>query len=307
MYNPFMAKVVLVGYGKMLYSLIEGIQNSNHKIAGIFRNDRIKYSKIKLFLKDIFNPSQDFTIIKSKKLYDIKANSVNSEKFIKEIKKLNPDIIIVGSWAEKFKKEILNIIPCINFHPALLPKNRGPNPYFWSIYLNQNISGLTIHFMNEFYDKGDILAQEAITISKNETGESLKEKTTQLAKIMVKEFLDSYDKKQLQPIKQQEEFASYEPQLSDKEVIINLNKPKEDVERHLRALYPWAVPYVKVLRRYIKVEKYEFLELKEELKNKKNYEIIENNTSFFILKGSDFLIKLYKWLYLINFYNIIYQ
>ena len=82
MYNPFMAKVVLVGYGKMLYSLIEGIQNSNHKIAGVFRNDRIKYSKIKLFLKDIFNPSQDFTIIKSKKLYDIKANSVNSEKFI---------------------------------------------------------------------------------------------------------------------------------------------------------------------------------------------------------------------------------
>ena len=289
-----MAKVVLIGYGKMLYSLIEGIEASEHKIVGIFRNDRIKYSKIELFFKDIFNPSQDFTIIKSKKLYDIKAKSVNSEKFLKEIKKLNPDLIIVGSWAEKFKSEILNTIPCINFHPALLPKNRGPNPYFWSIYLNQKVTGLTVHFMNEFFDKGDIIMQEAITIDENETGESLKEKTTRLAKVMVKEFLDLYVKKQIQPIKQQEEFASYEPQLSEKEVIIDLNKSKDDVKRHLRALYPWAVPYVKVLRRYIKIEKYEFIELDEKHKNRKNYEVIENNSNFFILKGSDFLIKLYK-------------
>ena len=289
-----MAKIILVGYGKMLFSLIEGIQASNHKIVGVFRNDRIKYSKIELFLRDIFNPSKDYTIIKSKKLHDIKAISVNSEKFLREVKKLSPDLIIVGSWAEKFKNEILNTIPCINFHPALLPKNRGPNPYFWSIYLNQKVSGLTIHFMNEFFDKGDIIAQEAITIDENETGASLKEKTTQLAKIMVKEFLDLYDKKQLQPIKQQEEFASYEPQLTDKEVIIDLNKPKEDVQRHLRALYPWEIPYVKVLRRYIKIENYEFIELEEKYKNKKNYELIENNSNFFILKGSNFLIKLYK-------------
>ena len=289
-----MAKVVLIGYGKMLYSLIEGIEASEHKIVGVFRNDRIKYSKIELFFKDIFNPSRDFTIIKSKKLYDIKAKSVNSEKFLKEIKKLNPDLIIVGSWAEKFKSEILNTIPCINFHPALLPKNRGPNPYFWSIYLNQKVTGLTVHFMNEFFDKGDIIMQEAMTIDANETGESLKEKTTRLAKVMVKEFLDLYVKKQIQPIKQQEEFASYEPQLSEKEVIIDLNKSKDDVKRHLRALYPWAVPYVKVLRRYIKIEKYEFIELDEKHKNRKNYEVIENNSNFFVLKGSDFLIKLYK-------------
>ncbi len=289
-----MAKVILVGYGKMLFSLIEGIEASNHKIVGVLRNDKIKYSKIHLFLKDIFNPSIDYTIIKSKKLYDIKADSVNSEKFLKEIKKLNPDLIIVGSWAEKFKSNILKSIPCVNFHPALLPKNRGPNPYFWSIYLNQNVSGLTIHYMNEFFDKGDILMQEAITIEKNETGESLKEKTTKLAKIMVKEFLDLYDKKQLQPIKQNEKFATYEPQLSDNEIIIDLNKTKEETKRHLRALYPWAIPYVKVLRRYFKIEKYEFFDLKEEFKKRKNYEIIENNSEFFILKGSDFLIKLYK-------------
>ena len=289
-----MAKVVLVGYGQMLYSLIEGIEATNHQILGVFRNDRRFYSKFELFFKDIFNPSKDYTIIKSKKLYDIKGASVNSQKFYDEIQRLNPDMIIVGSWGEKFKSDILNLLPCVNFHPALLPKNRGANPYFWSIYLNQKVSGLTIHFMNEKFDRGDIILQEAIVIDENETGESLKDKTTRLAKGMVKDFLDLYDKKQIQPIKQNEEFASYEPQLSEREVIIDLTKSKEDVYRHLRALHPWACPYVKIARRYVKVPNFEFLEVDEKNKDKKPYAIIENNRKYFILKGSNFLIKVKK-------------
>ncbi len=289
-----MAKVVLVGYGQMLYSLIEGIEASNHQILGVFRNDRRFYSKFELFFKDIFNPSKDYTIIKSKKLYDIKGRSVNGQKFYDEIEKLKPDMIIVGSWGEKFRSDILNLVPCVNFHPALLPKNRGANPYFWSIYLNQKVSGLTIHFMNEKFDKGDIILQEAIVIDENETGESLKDKTTRLAKGMVKDFLDLYDKKQIQPIKQNEEFASYEPQLSEKEVIIDLTKSKEDVYRHLRALHPWACAYVKIARRYVKVPNFEFLEVDEKNKDKKPYAIIENNRKYFILKGSNFLLKVKK-------------
>ena len=289
-----MAKVVLVGYGQMLYSLIEGIEQSKHKILGVFRNDRIRYCGTELFFRDIFNPSYDYTVIKSKKLYDIKGTSVNSEKFYNEIKKLNPDLIIVGSWGEKFGSDILELLPCVNFHPALLPKNRGANPYFWSIYLNQKVSGLTLHFMDRKFDTGDIILQEAITIDENETGESLKDKTTRLAKAMVVDFLDLFDKKQIQPIKQNEEFASYEKQISEKEVIVDLNKSKEDVSRHLRALHPWAVPYIKLVRRYIKVPKYEILEPDENTKNLKNYEIVENNKEYFTLKGNDFLIKIYK-------------
>ena len=287
-----MAKVVLVGYDKMLYSLIKGIEASNHTILGVFRNDRIKYSPFWLFFKDIFNPSLDFVNIRAKKLYDIKGRSVNSNKFISEIKRLKPDLIIVGSWAEKFKAEILSLVPCINFHPALLPKNRGANPYFWSIYLNQNITGLTAHFMNEKFDRGDILLQEAITIDKEETGASLKDKTTRLAVSMVGEVLDLFDKNMLQPIKQSEKFASYEPQLTEKNLIIDLNKTKEEVYRHLRALYPWATPYVELNCGYVPVKKYEFLELDE--CDKENYTLIEKTRNYIVLKGSDFLIKIYS-------------
>lgn len=289
-----MAKVVIVGYGQMFYSLIEGALAGGNEILGVFRNDRIRYNPFHLFFKDIFNPTQDFSIVKSHKLKDIKAKSVNDKKFIKTIKKLKPDLILVGSWGEKFKKEILNTVPCVNFHPALLPKNRGANPYFWSIYLNQSVSGLSIHYMNEKFDCGDILLQEAITIDENETGKSLKDKTTALAKVMSKEFLDLFDKKQLQPIKQYEKFASYEHQLTSEELIINLNQSKSDVYRHLRALYPWTNPYVKIKNKYISFTNYKFLELDENSKKTKNYTMIEHTKKYIILKGSDFLLQIYK-------------
>ncbi len=288
-----MAKVVLVGYGSMLYSLIKGIKNSNHKILGVLRSERTRYNSIQLFFKDIFAPSQDLSIIKSYKLKDIKAASVNDKKFIKQIKKLNPDLIIVGSWGEKFKSEILKTVPCINFHPALLPKNRGANPYFWVIYNNQSVTGLSAHFMNEKFDKGDIILQEAITISENETGKSLKDKTVKVAQAMVKDILDLFDKKQIQPIKQDEKFATYEPQISQENVIIDLNKPKADVSRHLRALFPWSVPYVQISNQYVKIRNFKFLELDEKTINEKPYSIIENTGKHLLLKGSDFLFKIY--------------
>ncbi len=288
-----MAKVVLVGYGKMLYSLIEGVLNSHHTLLGVFRNDRVRYNGFELYLRDIFNPSIEKTIIKSQKIYDIKGKSVNDEKFYKEIKKLNPDLIIVGSWGEKFKNRILEHLPCVNFHPALLPKNRGANPYFWTIFNNQKVTGLTIHFMNEKFDRGDIILQEAITIDELETGFTLKEKTTKLARLMVREFLDLYEKGQIQPVRQDEKYASYEPQITIKEMVVRLDRKKADVNRHLRALYPWASPYVQVNRKYIEVKKYEFLDVDEKNKNKKPHEIIEKNKEFYLLKGLDFLIKIY--------------
>lgn len=289
-----MSRVVVVGYGQMFYSLIKGIKSSNHEILAVFRSDRRKYNSLCLFFKDIFNPSEDYTIIKSEKLKEIKAHSVNDKNFIKQIKKLNPDMLIVGSWGEKLKKEILNTVPCVNFHPALLPKNRGANPYFWVIYFNQKVTGLTIHKMSEKFDEGDILLQEAITISENENGKTLKAKTCKLAVGLVQKLLDLADKKQLQPIKQDESFATYEHQITQREVIIDLNKTKEEVSRHLRALYPWASPYVEIKNRYIKFDKYEILAFDDKYKNLKNHTIVQKTPDFVILKGSDFLLKIYR-------------
>ena len=95
-------KIVIVGYGEMFNALITGVLNSGHEIAGVFRKENILYSPFRRLVYDWIMPSEDRLFVKSLGLNDIKAESVNSGKFIEEIKRLNTDIILVGSWGEKF-------------------------------------------------------------------------------------------------------------------------------------------------------------------------------------------------------------
>ena len=72
--------------------------------------------------------------------------------------RLNVDVMLVGTWGEKIKKEIFDIpaIASVNVHPSLLPKYRGPNPYLQNILHRETKSGVTFHLINENFDR-DIL------------------------------------------------------------------------------------------------------------------------------------------------------
>ena len=117
-------KIVIVGYGEMFDSLVAGTLASGHQIVGVFRHENVIYNPLKKFIYDYVFPSDNKLFIKSLCLYDIKATSVNSKKFREEVKKLDTDIILVGSWSEKFTIETINSpkVACINVHPSLLPK-----------------------------------------------------------------------------------------------------------------------------------------------------------------------------------------
>ncbi|MBQ9688854.1 hypothetical protein IJV79_04380, partial [bacterium] len=117
-------KVVIIGSGEMLMSLIAGCEDANCKIVGVLRAETVKTSRLKAAFKNVINPSKDYTYVKSHNLNDLRFKTVNSEKFKKELVKLNPDLVIVGSWGEKFKKDIINVpkLGTINVHPSLLPK-----------------------------------------------------------------------------------------------------------------------------------------------------------------------------------------
>ena len=96
-------KVIILGKGDMLTNLIRGCIISEVDIAGVFRYENLFLSKFQMLLHDWFRPSPELTLIKKHKLHDIKLKSANSEEFKKEILRLNADVILVGSWAEKLK------------------------------------------------------------------------------------------------------------------------------------------------------------------------------------------------------------
>ncbi len=253
-----MLKVIVVGYDKMLSSLVSGALESGHKVVGVLRCDRYRIPAPLLFIKDIFAPSIDLSFIKSYSIYDIKANSVNSKEFKREFKKLGADIILVGSWGERFNKSVLDMpeLGCVNCHPSLLPQNRGPNPYFWAIYQGKKRTGVTFHLMDEGYDTGKILAQAGIEIDENMNAGELKNKLCQVAKLMIGPLLSELEGGIVVPIPQDESQASYEKALEAGNVLIDFDHSLKDVKNHIRALLGIQRPYCKIDGFFHKITNY---------------------------------------------------
>ncbi len=261
-----MLKIVIAGYGEMFTNIILGSIESGHNVVGVFRHDHVLHSPTKLFFKDIFNPSKEKLFINSQNLYEIIAPSINSEKFKNEIIKLNADIIIVASWSEKLKRATINLpkIASINCHPSLLPKYRGPNPYSRTIMAGESKTGITFHLMDEKFDTGAILHQKEIPIMPFDNGNTLKLRCAGTARNEIKTLLTNITSDIIIPIPQDEKRATYQPQLDEKDILIDFNQPAEVIDRKIRGLTPWMKCYIP--------HKNDFFEVYD-------YKIINNNTN----------------------------
>lgn len=240
-----MLKIVLLGHGELAQSILIGIMKSRHKLVGVLRWNKGKYSRPIELLRDIFIPDNLTSIIKANNIYEVKADKANSQKFIKEMQKLAPDVIIVGSWGEILKKEIIKLpkVAAINCHPSLLPSHRGSNPYVSVIKNKETKTGVTFHLLDEGIDTGEILLQTEVGISENDTGGSLRNKCAFTAKETVLELLDKLENAELIPQKQDNSKASYFPVINPDDAAISWKKSAIDIHNEIRAFLPWIKSY----------------------------------------------------------------
>ena len=101
------------------------------------------------------------------------------------------DLIFLLWWPSIIPKEVVDIprIGIVNMHPSILPYCRGRDPYFWSI-VDGTPFGLTIHFIDESIDTGDIIFQEMIPVTLEDTGETLYKKALELAPMFLADKID---------------------------------------------------------------------------------------------------------------------
>jgi methionyl-tRNA formyltransferase len=104
--------------------------------------------------------------LKSGKQYFL-LHSENKAKASNWLREQRPDLVIVYSMSQLLTEDFLAIprLGCINLHPSLLPKYRGPNPWFWLYYNQELFGGVTLHFLDPGEDTGDIIAQRSYRIA----------------------------------------------------------------------------------------------------------------------------------------------
>ena len=162
-----------------------------------------------------------------------------------EILSLNPDIIITCAYGQIIPKEVLDYpkYGCINIHASLLPKLRGGAPIHKAIIDGYDKTGVTIMYMDEKMDSGDIIYQEEVVIEKTDNAGSLFDKLSVLGSNMIIKVLPSIINGTNDRIKQNEEEVTYAYNITREEEKIDFNKTTMEVYNQIRGLYPWPVGY----------------------------------------------------------------
>ncbi len=228
-------RILIIGMPDLVLYCIFALKQARKKIVGVITspNDDPTYEYMKDFLKQ-------------NKLFHIDNNkNFKDEKLLQTIKDLNPDIAFVCSYNFLLPKELYEIpkLGTLNFHPSLLPDYRGANPYFHVLNNNEKETGITMHFMDETFDTGDIVKQIKIPIMENDTMGSLFNRMNEATAQLCVETIERIEKKEILPRIPQNKTENYKkaPKIfsGTNDVKINWNQSIKDIERFVRALNPF--------------------------------------------------------------------
>jgi len=188
-----------------------------------------------------YSPVKEFAIQNNKKI----LQPIKIKEDFKDIIDLKPDIIITCAYGQIIPKDLLEYpkYGCINIHASLLPKLRGGAPIHKAIINGYDKTGVTIMYMDEKMDSGDIIYQKEVIIDENDNAGTLFDKLSILGSDMIIEILPSIISGENKRIKQDENEVTFAYNITREEEKIDFNKPTKDVYNQIRGLYPWPVGY----------------------------------------------------------------
>ena len=230
--TAYKKRILFVGIPDMAYIGLDGLLMAGVNIVGVLGPKKDH---------SMFNDFRNFVL--SRRLNYIDYDELDEEQLINKIKALNIDVAVVCSFNYKIPKVLMNAVKdgFINVHPSMLPKYRGGNPYSRVLMNGETETGVTIHFMDESFDTGDIIAQKAYHIHSKATMGTLFNELNVLGIELLLQVLQAYEVQELPRIKQPVgDFISGKG-LDEREIFINYNKTAEEIERFVRALNPFIL------------------------------------------------------------------
>jgi methionyl-tRNA formyltransferase len=159
------------------------------------------------------------------------------------------------AYAQILPRAVLDIprIACLNLHASLLPRHRGAAPIQAAIVAGDQETGITVMYMDEGLDTGDILLQRRIEILPNETGGSLHDRLAALAPECLNEALRHLADGTAPRRPQDSALATYAPKLTRENGKIDLLEPAELIKRKVRAFNPWPGAFIELAGRHLKI------------------------------------------------------
>jgi methionyl-tRNA formyltransferase len=178
----------------------------------------------------------------------VKPN-VDSEATHLRVRAARPDLVVSWFWTTRLPRQLLAVAPlgAIGAHPSLLPRHRGPDPYFWAIESGDTETGVTVHLLGDEYDTGDVLAARTLAIDPSWSAWTLAKKLDRPSLALLREVVRAYaDGRPPAPTPQDESHATLAPAPGDELLEIRWAGSAASVVRRVRAASPWPGAFTDV-------------------------------------------------------------
>jgi methionyl-tRNA formyltransferase len=156
-----------------------------------------------------------------------------------------PELIVVAAYGVILPREVLSLpkFACLNVHPSLLPRHRGPSPIANTILRGDELAGVTIMLMDTGMDTGPILSQEKVGISSMHTTGSLSAELADAGARLLLETLPRWLGSEIRMQAQDESQATYSKLITSKDAEIDWRLSAIELWRRVRAYNPWPISH----------------------------------------------------------------
>ena len=245
-------RVVFMGTPAFAVPALRALVERGHVVAGVFtqpdrragRGRKLRASPVKIFSEERGLP-----------VFQPRSLRQDTESARSELAELAPDVVIVAAYGLFLPEEVLKVprLGCLNIHPSLLPKHRGPSPVATAILDGDEASGVTIMLLDDGMDTGPILAQQETRIADDETAEELTERLFELGSGLLVDTLHQWDRGQIVPKPQNYDDASFTRRLEREDGRIDWNESADSLARRVRAFTPWPGAFTTWRGRTLKI------------------------------------------------------
>jgi methionyl-tRNA formyltransferase len=178
--------------------------------------------------------------------------------FAEEVKRAGPDLLVSWFWTQRVPPSVLELAPlgAIGVHPSLLPRHRGPDPYFWAIESGDVETGVTAHRLDATYDTGPILAQKRLRIDRAWDAWTLARKLDRPSLSLLREVVSAFAAGAAPvAVPQNEAEATVAPEPDESLLGLSFHMEAEKVVRRVRAAAPWPGAFTEIGDRLVTLTK----------------------------------------------------
>ncbi|GAB3069722.1 methionyl-tRNA formyltransferase [Salinicoccus sesuvii] len=180
---------------------------------------------------------------------------IRDEAALEKIAEIKPDLIITAAYGQILPKALLDIPPlgAINVHASLLPKHRGGAPIHRAIMEGDTETGVTIMYMAEGLDSGNIISSRRTPIEDQDDTGILHDRLSAIGGDLLMDTLPDIFSEQNNSIPQDSELVTVSPNISKADEKIDWTRDAREVFNHIRGLSPWPGAYTEIEDKRLKI------------------------------------------------------